>query len=208
MRPFMTLSLLSFCCLSVSLSGGTIVSEDFDELTPQLSVTSAGAFSAINGTNVDIVGGLNGSLLPALCAAPESGNCLDMGGTGGNDQGQLQSNMLFPAGSYLLSFDLIGSQRSPTVASTTVTFGNYSQEFTLGVFDDTDGIVVNQPVTLSAPGYLLFVSDTPGDVGDLLDDVVVSTVPEPSGLLLIAPVLLLPLFRMVRRLSSGRRAGR
>ena len=130
-----------------------------------------------------------------LCQPPESGNCIDMdGGRGSGDpQGQLQSNMLFPAGSYLLSFDLIGSQRG-TTAATTVTFGNYNQTFTLMSNDDSSGIVVNQPVTLNSPGYLLFASDTPGAIGDLLDNVVVSTTstttPEPSSLLLMGPALL------------------
>ena len=125
-----------------------------------------------------------------------------MDGSGGNPQGQLQSNMLFAAGSYLLSFDLIGSQRGNT-AATTVTFGNYDQTFTLPSSDVTDGIVTNQLVTLSSPGYLLFVSDTPGDVGDVLDNVVVSTaassVPEPSSLLLMGPALLAGIVATARR---------
>ena len=184
---------------SLYISGGplratTLLSENFDELTPAASATSVGDFSTIAGTNVDIVGGLNGSFFPSLCVAPESGNCVDMDGTGGNPQGQLQSNMLFAAGTYLLSFDLTGSQRGST-ASTTVTFGNYDQEFTLTSADVTDGIVTNQLVTLSSPGYLLFASDTPGNVGDLLDDVVVSTAaptpaPEPGTLLLLSTGLI------------------
>jgi hypothetical protein len=59
-------------------------------------------------------------------------------------------------------------------------------------------------VTLSSPGYLLFVSDTTGEVGDLLDNVVVSTaassgVPEPSSFLLLGLVLLLGVIVMARR---------
>ena len=91
-----------------------LLSENFDELTPVLATTSAGAFHTINGTNVDIVGdGLFGS----LCASPASGNCVDMDGSGGNSQGQLQSNTaltLTPGTTYFLSFDLIGSQRGNT----------------------------------------------------------------------------------------------
>ncbi len=188
-----------FACSSF---GSTILNETFDELTAGPSATSAGAFSTINGTNVDIVGP---GYFPSLCVAPESGNCIDMDGTYGNPQGQLQSNTEFAAGSYLLSFDLIGSQRGNT-ASTTVTFGNYDQEFTLGSTVDTGGIVLNHLVTLTSPGYLLFASDTPGDIGDLLDNVVVSTaptttsnVPEPSTLLLMGSALLAMMVMARRR---------
>jgi hypothetical protein len=192
-RTSLTLAIVILCCLSTSLYAGVILSENFDELTPQEGATLVGAFHTINNTNVDIVA--NGGIFGFLCQPPESGNCIDMdGGAGpGDAQGQLQSNMLFPAGSYLLSFDLIGSQRG-TTAATTVTFGNYTQTFTLMSSDDSSGIVVNQPVILTSPGYLLFVSDTPGWIGDLLDNVVVSTTttttPEPSTLLLMGSALL------------------
>jgi hypothetical protein len=171
-----------------------VLSENFDELTTGLGVTSAGAFSTINGTNVDIVGPSNG--FGALCAAPESGNCIDMNGSGGNPQGQLQSNTEFSAGTYLLSFDLVGSGRGST-ASVTVTFGSYDEMFTLASGDTTDGIVTDASVTLTSPGYLLFASDTTGDVGLVLDDVVVATpgstvppVPEPTTLTLLGTGLL------------------
>ena len=94
-----------FCALP-AVQAATILSENFNELTASLSVTSAGAFQAIGGTNVDIVGPLR--------ASPEAGNCVDMDGTGGNPQGILQTVSAFtltPGTNYFLSFDLIGSQR-------------------------------------------------------------------------------------------------
>jgi len=186
--PTIALTAVAFFGLTASLHATTIVNENFNELTPQLSATSVGAFTAINGTNVDIVGG---SLFGYLCVAPESGNCIDMDGTGGNPVGQLQSNQLFAAGTYDLSFDLIGNQRGSNSA-TTVTFGNYDAMFSLASSNITSGIVVDELVTLTSPGYLDFTSDDPGgDVeGTLLDNVVVSTAnttvtPEPSALLLL-----------------------
>jgi PEP-CTERM motif len=185
--PVIALAAIALYGLTSPLHASTILNENFDELTPQLSATSVGAFSAINGTNVDIVGG---GLFGYLCVAPESGNCIDMDGSGGNPKGQLQSNQLFAAGTYNLSFDLIGDQRG-TSASTTVTFGNYDQGFTLASNDTSSGIVINELVTLTSPGYLDFTSDDPAgdDAGTLLDNVVVSTAnttvtPEPSALLL------------------------
>jgi hypothetical protein len=177
--------------LSLPAPAAIVLSENFDALTPALAVTSAGGFSTINGTNVDVVGG---GLFGSLCATPESGNCVDLDGSGGLSQGQFQSTMQFAAGTYLLSFDLIGSHRSLT-ASATVTFGNYNQTFTLASADVTGGIVVNQSVTLSSPGFLLFASNTPGNIGLLLDNVVVSTgtsaVPEPSSFIYLLLALLL-----------------
>jgi hypothetical protein len=193
-----TFGILGIFGLCTAAKASVVLSEDFNELTPTLAATSVGAFHTINGTNVDIVGG---SLDGFLCVAPESGNCIDMNGTGGNPQGQLQSNMLFGSGTYLLSFDLIGSQRGST-DSVTVTFGNYSHMFTLASSDTSTGIVTNQLVTLTSSGNLLFASDVPGDIGLLLDNVVVSTattVPEPSSFVPLASALLVGVGLLVRR---------
>jgi hypothetical protein len=170
----------------------TLLDENFDELTPVLSATSVGAFSAIDGTNVDIVGG---GLFGGLCAAPESGNCIDLDGSNGNPQGILRTTTaitLEPGVNYFLSFDLIGSQRGVT-DSTTVTFGSYSKTFILPSADVTDGVVSNQLVTVSSPtaAFLTFTSNTPGDIGSVLDNVVItssapSAVPEPATLALMS----------------------
>ena len=189
---------LLVCAVSAPLFGSSItnLSENFDELTPGPSQVVIGTtFITINSTNVDVVGGDNGSYAPQLCVSPDSGNCIDMDGTGGDPVGQLQSTNQFAAGNYLLSFDLIGNQLTSGTTSVTVTLGNYSNTFVLSEFDDSDGIVTNRPVTVSTPGYLLFASNDPaGDQsGQLLDNVVVtgasSAVPEPSSLVLLGLVL-------------------
>jgi len=166
---------------AASLAGTTLLNENFDELTPMLTATSVGEFSAIGGTNVDIVGG---ALFGSLCVAPESGNCIDLDGSNGNPQGILRSNSAFslvPGVNYYLSFDLIGSQRGLTT-SATVTFGSYDKVFTLVSGDVTSGVVSDQLITVSAPttAYLTFASNTPGNVGTLLDNVVLSSAPSTS----------------------------
>jgi len=133
----------ALCAGAASMQAATILSENFDELSTGLGVTSAGAFSAIAGTNVDIVGPSNS--FGALCASPESGNCVDMDGTGGDSQGILQTTNLItlnPGVNYFLSFDLIGSGRGVT-SSTTVSFGPYGNTFVLTSGDDSSGIVSN-----------------------------------------------------------------
>ncbi len=166
---------------AASLAGTTLLNENFNELTPMLTATSVGEFSTIGGTNVDIVGG---ALFGSLCVAPESGNCIDLDGSNGNPQGILRSNSAFslvPGVNYYLSFDLIGSQRGLTT-SATVTFGSYDKVFTLVSGDVTSGVVSDQLITVSAPttAYLTFASNTPGNVGTLLDNVVLSSAPSTS----------------------------
>ena len=100
--------------VTTSMNAATLLNENFNGLATQLGATSAGSFSTINGTNVDIVGASNG--FGALCASPASGNCIDLDGTNGNPISQLRSNTQFGAGSYLLSFDLIGNGREVPAA--------------------------------------------------------------------------------------------
>ena len=211
-RRSLLVAVVTLCAFCLCLPGATIFSEDFDELTPQLGVTSAGLFQAISGTNIDIVGAANG--FGALCASPESLVCVDLDGTGGNSMGDLQTTTaitLSPGIDYFLSFDLIGSGRGVTT-NTRVTFGSYDQTFTLTSLDRTDGIVSNALVTVSAvtPAFLTFQSLTSGNIGAVLDNVVITTaqagsVPEPSAVFLVAPALLMiPLLK--RRIRNHRQS--
>lgn len=186
---------------STSLYAGTIFSENFDELTPQLGVTAVGQFTAINGTNVDIVSASNG--WGSLVVAPESGNTIDLGGSGGNPFGQLQSVGIALTGgdTYTLSFDLVGSQRGLTT-STEVTLGTagdlnslYDTSFTLASNGaaGTDGLVTFTFVAPSTETVYLGFTDTSdsdtANIGSLLDNVSIasstSPVPEPSSLLML-----------------------
>jgi hypothetical protein len=173
--------------LPVSVWANTsILNENFDELPVAGNTTSAGAFSAISG-NVDVVGP---GFFANLCAAPESDVCIDLDGS---VQGAIQTNASFtlnPGTNYYLSFDLIGSQRGGP-AATLIDFGPYSQLFVLGSGDDVSGIVTNALVTVSTTTvtHLTFLSETPGDEGNLLDDVTITSAatPEPSFMMLLLP---------------------
>jgi hypothetical protein len=190
----------------VTMRADTIVfSENFDATTATLGLTTAGAFSAINGTNVDVVGAGNG--WGFLCAGPESGNCVDMGGSGGNAFGQIEltTPLNLAAGTYNLSFDLIGSGRGETT-STTVEFGSYSHTFVLTGSDYASGVIINQAVTVTGgPTQLEFINNGISDanVGALLDNVEITSpavTPEPSSLLLLGTGVLglAGLFRLKR----------
>ncbi|HEY4009634.1 MAG TPA: PEP-CTERM sorting domain-containing protein [Acidobacteriaceae bacterium] len=197
MRKRFALNLGVLFCFSAMLllpramRADTVFSENFDETTAALNVTQAGAFSAINGTNVDIVGAGDG--WGFLCSGPESGNCVDLGGTGGNSVGniELTTSLNLAAGTYLLSFDLIGSQRGPTT-STQVLFGSYNQMFTLTSDDMTSGVVTNALVTVTGgPTQLEFIDLGDNDnIGSVLDNITIASTPEPSSLALLATSLL------------------
>ena len=189
-RWFCLVLLLAFMA-APRCSAGTIFSENFDELTPQERVTMVGPFQAIFG-NVDILGG---NPFGYLCHTPEYGNCIDLDGS---TQGTLQTIdpfHLVPGINYYLSFDLIGSQRG-LATSTTVTFGSYNQTFVLGSDDFTSGIVTDALVTVGTPtdAFLTFTSNTPGPIGAVLDNVLItqqgSPTPEPGTLLLFSSGIL------------------
>lgn len=199
-------ALPAFCMAPSYLHAIPIFVENFSTATVALATTTAGAFSAIGGTNVDVLGG---GTYGALCAGPESGNCVDMSGSGGNALGNLELTipLNLAAGVYDLSFDLIGSGRGQTT-STTVNFGPYSQTFILTSGDITSGVVVNQAVTIAGGlTQLQFLNNGDGgnpNIGALLDNISISAagtsmVPEPGTLSLMAIGLLAAAFVVHRR---------
>lgn len=203
------------------LHANTVVfEENFDETTPQLGVTTAGQFTALNGTNVDIVAASNG--WASLVVSPESGNVIDMGGTGSNPYGQIQAAIALTPGTYVLSFDLVGNQRVDGPDTTLVTLGtgsggtgtiSYNQAFTLGEFGlaGVGGVVTSSPITIGAGTEYLDFTDTDANgydenIGSLLDDVTIAetttpltATPEPGTVFLLGTGILGLAYIVIRK---------
>jgi hypothetical protein len=186
MRTILKVAVLSLLLISPFISKADSISENFNALTPALNATNIGAFTVTGGA-VDVVGG---ALFGYLCVTPTSGSCVDLDGSTGA-AGQISSaNLTLGPGVYNLSFDLIGSQRGNTT-STTVTLGSlFNQTFILSSGDVTDG-VVNTTFTVGTATIvpLVFSSNTPGNMGALLDNVSLTpgtvATPEPTTLSLL-----------------------
>lgn len=186
MRAILKVAVLALLLISPVISKADSISDNFNTLPPMLNATNIGAFMVTSGA-VDVVGG---TVFGYLCVAPESGNCVDLDGSTGA-AGQISSaNLSLAPGVYNLRFNLIGSQRGNTT-STTVTLGSlFNETFVLSSGDVTDGIVSTMITNGTATAVpLIFTSDTPGNVGALLDNVSLSSAtivtPEPTTFTLV-----------------------
>ena len=165
----------------------TLISENFDELTPANGVTGpVGVFSSLAPGTVNILGPMSG-----LCFALASGNCVELGRANPNG-GVLESNplLLQPGDSYSLSFDLIGNRSAGGSTNLTVSLGSFSTTFNPS---PSSSQLVTQPITVAAAtSTRLTFTGTSGNAGSVLDNILltcsgptcspVANVPEPATL--------------------------
>jgi len=135
-----------------------------------------------------------------------------MNGTGSGAQATLVSNQTFtlkPANTYTLTYDLVGSGRDSSGAQVSPGAAGVTAQVTASFGDDTktlaegpNGTRQNQTilmVDMQTTSPLSFMSDTPGNIGLLLDNVKLictgpaclnAPVPEPATFGLLALGLL------------------
>ena len=187
MKPFLSTAaagaLLAVVLGVASANAGVVLSDNFDSSVAQgnwagdsvfLSIPQPGNVQGL--PSVDLVGpGYFGNL------AYLTGNSVDLDGSTGNGNspaGELQSVASLALGDYTVQFLLAGNLRGAAAETTTVSIGGQSQSLTPAN---------NQPYTLEtlhftgASGQLSFVDQGPSNQqGNLLDNVAVTSVPEPA----------------------------
>lgn len=176
------LALLTAISWSQSAAAAVVVFfDDFDSTTQGLSLTDLPNWTVTG--SVDVIG--QGS---AFDFYPGHGNYVDLNGSN-NQIGQLESKTVFGAGTYTLSFLLGGSTGSggdTSSKATQVSFGvgGFSQLITLA---PDAGLNPYSFTFTTAGGNLFFTSVAGGNpnVGNILDNVQVSAVPEPATWILM-----------------------
>jgi hypothetical protein len=186
-------SLLAVAVLALSAQGasaGVVIQDNFDSSAPVLNWTGDTVFQSIpqpgnvNGLpSVDLVA----SGTYGITTLSGTGNTVDLDGSTGyanNPAGELQSIASLTLGTYVVQFEMSGNQRGAGTQTTVVSIGN--QQKTIGP------LASNAPWTLftltftDASGQVAFTDFGPPPAflsdqqGNLLDNVSVSSVPEPS----------------------------
>lgn len=164
-------------------NAGVLLSDNFNAEnggTGALNYTGFTNWTAPSPGSVDLIG--NGF----FDFYPGNGLYVDLdGSTGGqNPAGQLVSKATFGPGTYTLTFDLGGSQRGDT-NTVEVSLGSFVQDITLP--SSSPLALQSFTFTTGSGGPLSFVELGNSDnVGLILDNVTLGTVPEPMTLSLFA----------------------
>lgn len=156
---------------------GVLFSDNFDAEnggSGQLNYTAFANWSVSEGA-VDLIGTGFIDILPG------NGLYVDLDGTASDAAVFTSDTINLPAGDFVLSFDLAGSQRGET-NTVSVTF--FGQALIVTLDSSAPFTTYTIPVSLAAPGADSIVFDHQGgdNFGLLLDRVEVRTIPTPSAL--------------------------
>jgi hypothetical protein len=202
---FVASALLTSLIWAQSSSAAVLFSDKFDTTPQQLNQFSFSNWNVTAGA-VDVIG-TGGS----FDYYPGNGNYVDLNGS--NDQnGQLSSKTVFGAGTYTLTFSLGGSMGGaggvdlPNSKTTVVTLGDFTTSINLA----PNAGFTSQTFTFTTTtgGDLVFTSLAGGNpnVGNILDNVQVSSVPEASTWIMMLigfAVLGLVTYRRTWKLSAA-----
>jgi hypothetical protein len=164
------------CAVSQS-NAGVVFSDSFNTENGGVGALNYTGFANWNVTSgsVDLIG--NGF----FDFYPGNGLYVDMEGSTGQP-GQITTKQTFAAGTYFVTFDLGGNARGDVDKTTQIDLGPFFGTLTLpsgSPYQEYSTVTVNIPV----PWQLSF-ADLPNsgnqDIGNILDNVSVTAVPEPT----------------------------
>jgi hypothetical protein len=162
-------------------SAAVVIQDNFDSSTAVLNWQGDATFISIpqpgnvNGLpSVDLVGTADGYGSLAF-----SGNSVDLDGTTGSNftpAGEIQSVASLALGTYVVSFELAGNLRGAPTQAVQISIGGQTQTLT-----PTGGYSLQTLTFTNASGLVSFTDLGPSDQqGALIDDIVVTSVPEPA----------------------------
>ena len=174
MRKVMLSAVLAIPLLASATTTNLITNGDFETYGPSFSgfsTVNSGSSAltgwTVGGISVDVINSSYGAIM---------GNSIDMLGTPG--PGTLSQTFATAVGqTYLLNFDLAANETTGDSKALTVDFGSTEGNFV------GNGAVTPQSLTFtanSALSTLYFASAASGYSGAVIDNVVVSAVPEPE----------------------------
>ena len=165
---------------------GVVLSDNFNSDAQMLNWSGDATFSSLPGplsqspniASTDLIGTGFFDLYPG------NGNYVDLDGSTGYGNtpfaGILQSNASFGAGTYTVSFDLGGNARGAAAQTTEVYLGS---TLVASLTLDSDSALTSYTYTVSTTGgNLAFDELGPSDQqGNILDNVTLTSVPEPAS---------------------------
>ena len=169
-------ALLAGAAGASSANAGVVFSDNFNTYDYQLNWAPPANWTAPGPGTVDLIGETTSGT--AFDFFPGNGGYVDLDGSNGVP-GALQTVATFGAGTYKLNFDLGGNARGDSEKTTVVTLGDFSQTITL----DSSAPLATHAVTFTTTGGQLSFSDLSGgnaNIGNTLDNVSLSAVPEPA----------------------------
>jgi hypothetical protein len=189
MKRFMQLTLAVVVAMSLLIglqgpaSAGVLFQDNFNTENGGSGVTNFYSFSKWNVTDgsVDLIG--NGY----YDFYPGNGLYVDLDGSTGH-AGTMATTQTFAAGTYTLTFNLAGNARGYSNDTVVVTLGNWTKTYDVPAAQGFSPFMTENVITSTA-GSLVFHNSGGDNVGAILDNVAVSSVPLPTAALLLGPGL-------------------
>ena len=160
---------------SMSVNAAVVFSDNFNKEIRGNNKTPSAGWTVTDGT-VDIIGYGSWKFFPAY------GNYVDLDGSTSNAGILAHAFNLIGGKTYEANYELAGGQRRPTeINKVTVTFGSSSEDYKFLYNDVFKNFSLRFTPTVSGTYQLSFANAGGDNVGALLDNVSVNSVPLPAA---------------------------